>query len=174
MPEGLEKDLQPQDVADLIAYIRSNVPLPKRKEFAANNPAVVRPEADGSFTLTPATCEIYGPSIVLEEKYGNLGYWASPEDSAAWSMDVPKSGRYYVDFEWACPDNSAGNLWKLDVESASLTGKVVGTKTWDIYQQARMGAIRLEAGQQRLTLRSAGAINGALFDLKSVRVYLVK
>jgi putative membrane-bound dehydrogenase-like protein len=32
MPEGLEKDLQPQDLADLIGFIRADFPAPKRKE----------------------------------------------------------------------------------------------------------------------------------------------
>src|SRR5437762_2682467 len=38
MPEGLEKELQPQDLADLIAFIRANVPPPQRKTFEGNKP----------------------------------------------------------------------------------------------------------------------------------------
>ncbi|MGE5191976.1 MAG: PVC-type heme-binding CxxCH protein, partial [Deltaproteobacteria bacterium] len=60
MPEGIEKDLKPQDLADIIAHVRANVPLPKRKEFAGNEPKLVAPAADGTLLLSAAACEIYG------------------------------------------------------------------------------------------------------------------
>ena len=41
MPEGLEKDVTPQDMANVIAYLRgSGAP---RKTFGANNPQLVKP-----------------------------------------------------------------------------------------------------------------------------------
>lgn len=174
MPEGLEKDLKPQDVADLIAYVRSIVPLPARKEFAANKPAVVQAGPDGVLQLAPTTCEIFGPSIVLEDKHGNLGYWSSPDDSVAWTIDIARSGKYAVELSWACDNTSAGNVWKLEAEAGSLTGTVAGTGSWDTYRQATVGELSLEAGRQRITLRSAGRIKGSLFDLKSVRLVPAK
>src|SRR5262249_9452877 len=38
MPEGLEKELKPQDLADLIAHVRSIGPERKPKIFAGNKP----------------------------------------------------------------------------------------------------------------------------------------
>jgi putative heme-binding domain-containing protein len=38
MPEGLEKDLQPQDLADLFAYIRSASPAPRRQALLERPP----------------------------------------------------------------------------------------------------------------------------------------
>ena len=46
MPEGLEKDLKPQDLADLIAHIRAGLPQLVRKSFAGNNPEVIKPGYD--------------------------------------------------------------------------------------------------------------------------------
>lgn len=174
MPEGLEKDLKPQDVADIMAYVRSNVPLPKRKEFAANKPAVVQAGADGALQLLPVTCEIFGPSIVLEEKYGNLGYWSSPDDYVVWTIDVARADKYAVELNWACDNTSAGNVWKLDAETGSLTATVSTTGNWDTYRQAAVGEISLEAGRQRITMRSAGKIKGSLLDLKSIRLVPMK
>src|SRR5262249_53093692 len=75
LPAGLEKDLKPQDLADLIAHLRSGLPQPERRVFPGNKPEVIRAEADGSLRLPARTAEIYGTNVQLEEKYGNLGFW---------------------------------------------------------------------------------------------------
>src|SRR5262249_50935039 len=57
MPEGLEKDLSPADLANVIAYLRgSGAP---RKKFPANHPQLVRPTTDGTLQLYATNCEIY-------------------------------------------------------------------------------------------------------------------
>ena len=43
MPEGLEKEVQPQDLADLIAFIRADVVPAQRKSFEGNKPELVTP-----------------------------------------------------------------------------------------------------------------------------------
>jgi putative membrane-bound dehydrogenase-like protein len=170
MPEGLEKDLKPQDVADIIAYVRANVTLPKRKEFEGNVPAVVSGGSGGAIELTSKTCEIYGPSLILENLYGNLGYWTSPEDLAVWTLDVKRPGKYKVTFDCACDNSTAGQTWQLDIGTQSLTGKTAGTGTWDDYRQIPFGEITLDPGRQRVTLRSTGPLTGALLDLKAIRL----
>jgi hypothetical protein len=167
MPEGLENDLKPQDVADLLAYLRS---ARKSKTFAGNQPRRVAPAAGGSLRLVPADCEIYGPTLVLEKQYGNLGHWESEDDMAVWEVEVPRSGKYAVWLEWACPDTVAGNGFVLECGTERLTGKVAGTGTWDTYRKAKVGVLTLEAGARRLVMHSAGPIRrqGALLDLKSV------
>src|SRR5262249_10855509 len=106
MPEGLEKDLKPQDVADLIAHLRAGLPQPERRVYAGNKPEVVRPEADGSLRLSARAAEIYGTNLQLEEKYGNLGFWRGQDDHALWTVDVPRSGEYEVWLDWACADDA--------------------------------------------------------------------
>ena len=51
MPEGLETDLPPQAMADVLAYIKSNAVPPKPRTFVGNVPTIVRPTADGALTL---------------------------------------------------------------------------------------------------------------------------
>ena len=171
MPEGLEKELKPQDIADVIAHVRSNVPLPTRKQFEGNLPALVTAAKDGSLNLTPATCEIYGSTIVLEKKYGNLGFWRSADDHVVWDVDVSKAGRYKVQIKYACQNNAAGDRWRLRSADGSLEGVVKGTGTWDNYRTTRAGEIQLSAGRQRITMRAAWEIRGgAMIDLKSVRL----
>ncbi|HEY8503828.1 MAG TPA: PVC-type heme-binding CxxCH protein, partial [Gemmataceae bacterium] len=120
MPEGLEKDIPPQDLADIFAHLRAAAPPPKRKEFPGNRPELVRAAADGSLSLLPANAEIYGPSIVLEPRYGNLGYWSSPEDFAAWEVEVPADGKYAVWLDWACYNGMRGNRYQLQFPGGRL------------------------------------------------------
>ncbi|HEX4132781.1 MAG TPA: PVC-type heme-binding CxxCH protein [Pirellulales bacterium] len=169
MPEGLEKDLSRQDLADVFALLgRSALP---RKEFAGNRPAVVKPEAlRGEFYLMPQQAEIYGPTLELESRYDNLGFWRSEADHAVWTIDVSRPGPYEASFEYACGDDSAGNTWQLTVDGNRLTGTVVGTHTWDEYRVQLAGRIALAAGLHRIDFRAGGKIHGALLDLKTVRL----
>jgi putative heme-binding domain-containing protein len=170
MPEGLEKDLKAQDLADVIAYIRSGEPPLTRKTFPGNRPEVVKPAADGSLHLLPGNCEIYGPSLVLEEKYGNLGFWTTEADRAVWSIDVPRAGKFTVWFDWACHDKSAGKTFLLEAGLTRLTGAVQGTGDWDTYRQAKIGKVSLNAGPQKIIFRSAGRITSAMIDLRGIRL----
>jgi putative membrane-bound dehydrogenase-like protein len=174
MPEGLEKDLKPQDLADLIAHIRSGLPAPKRKIFRGNNPELVKQLGDGTLRLTPSNCEIYGDKIVFERLYGNLGYWMSEDDHAVWSVEVTWPGTYAVWLDWACDNNNAGNTFLFQAGTERLTGTVQGTGTWNNYRQAKVGAIKLAAGSQQVVFRSAGKIKGALIDLRSIKLAPIK
>jgi putative membrane-bound dehydrogenase-like protein len=168
MPEGLEKDINLKEMADLLAFLRTNLPQPKRKVFEGNRPELVRAGADGSLRLLASNGEIYGPTLILEKQYGNLGYWSSLDDHAVWMVEVPKAGKYAVWLDWACDNGSAGNRFELRADGQALTGKVAGTGNWDTYRQARVGEITLNAGQQRVVFRSAGPIRGPLIDLKAI------
>ena len=171
MPDGLEKDIAQQEMADLIAYVRSVGPVAKRKTFEGNVPETVRPAADGSLLLTAANGEIFGKTLVLEKKYGNLGFWVSDDDHVAWTVELPKAGRYELRLEWACEERSAGKTWLLQTGTAELKGKVESTGTWDDYKTAKVGEVLLSAGSQRLTMRSVSKLYAnPLMDLKSLKL----
>ncbi|HEV3261576.1 MAG TPA: PVC-type heme-binding CxxCH protein [Gemmataceae bacterium] len=170
MPEGLEKDIKHQDMADLIVYLRASRPAQRPKVFEGNKPELVRPTPSGSLHLSAADCEIYGRTLVLEKQYGNLGYWSSEDDRAVWTVDVVRPGRYVVWLDCACADNSAGNTFMLEAGGKQLTGKVASTGNWDTYRPAKVGTISLPAGKQQVVLRPAGKVSGALIDLRSVRL----
>jgi putative membrane-bound dehydrogenase-like protein len=170
MPEGLEKEIKPQEMADLIAHVRGASPQPQRKTFEGNNPETVRPLRDGSLLLSASNCEIYGPTIVLEKQYGNLGYWSSGEDHAVWSVEVERAGKYTVWLDYACEKGAAGKAFLLQSGLNKLTGEVASTGDWDTYRRAKVGEITLTAGRQRITFRSAGRISGPLIDLRSIKL----
>lgn len=168
MPEGLEKDLPPQDLADLVAYLTAADPPPKR--LAGNDPAEVV-MSDNRLTLPAAKAFVYGDAIVFEGEFGNLGYWHGEKDYAVWRvrLDTPAAFDVYLDL--ACDAGSAGNTLVLDGADPPLHLTVAGTGGWDRYTSRKLGTVKLPAGLTRLTVRPDGPVRGALADLRTV--YLV-
>src|SRR6185437_9592308 len=169
MPEGLEKDLAPQNVADLVRYLGAF--RPARKQFDGNAPAVVRPEAlRGELWLLAADAEIYGQTLVFEPNYRNLGYWSSLDDHAVWTIEIERPGKYAVSLDHACEDGTAGQTIAVEAAGARVTGQVTGTGNWDTYRQKSLGRLELPAGKHELVVRPEGPLNGPLIDLKAVRL----
>jgi putative heme-binding domain-containing protein len=170
MPEGLEKDLTRQNLADVIAFVRSGVPAFNRRIVEGNEPHVVQPSADGGLELSAKSCEIYGSNLTYEPQHGNLGFWRSEDDHAVWSIDIPRAGKYGVWLDWACDDRVAGNSYLARAALSELTGKVKGTGGWDNYHQEKIGEVALPAGRSQLVFRSSGRIRTFLIDLRSIKL----
>jgi putative heme-binding domain-containing protein len=170
MPEGLEKDLKPQDIADVIAHLRVGVPAPVRKTFEGNKPEVVHADKDGSLHLSATTCEIYGSTLGFDPLRVKLTDWNTEDDRAVWTIELPRAGKYTVSLEYACSDDSAGNKIQLESGGRHLTGTVAGTGGGHAFKQVKVGDIELAAGKQQVTLRSAGKIREYLLELKAMRL----
>ena len=166
MPEGLEKDLDAQSVADLIAALQEHYPSPKK--FPGNTPRRVETDTAGKLTLSTDTCSIYGKSIQLEKRYGNLGMWRGEDDMAVWQIEIPAAGKYEVAIEWACTPATAGNQAQLVAADDRLLFKVESTGSWDQYRTTSVGKILLRSGIQRIRVHSAGPISQFLMDLRKV------
>jgi hypothetical protein len=168
MPEGVEKEISPAAMGDLLAFLATLGP--PRKQFAGNQPEAVVPFNDGSLRLFATQCEIYGNTLVFEEKYRNLGFWQSENDRAVWTMNVTQPGRYVVTLDYACEDSAAGNSFLIEQGSQRLSGQVSGTGSWDNYRRMKVGELDLPTGMQRLSFRSLGPVRGALIDLRDVKL----
>jgi putative heme-binding domain-containing protein len=166
MPEGMEKDLTAQDLADVIAYVRS-VSAPA-KQFPGNHPELAHVRDDGSIRLLAMHAKIYGPTLVFEDQYRNLGYWQSSDDHAVWMMQVPKGGKYQVRLDYACDDSAAGNRFIIAIGDQTVGGVIAGTGSWDRYRGQSLGAVQLAAGYAELVMRSDGPVRGALIDLRQI------
>ena len=168
MPEGLERDLKPADAAALVAYIRLNVPLPAMKKFAGNEPQVISAEADGSFLLTPFNAEIYGSTVVIEEKHRNLGWWSSADDIVIWTINIPQPGKYQLQWTYACDPSAAGNQIAIDAAGTSISHRVQKTAGWEDYQTREIGVLDVPAGEIRITAKPASRPLPALADVKAM------
>jgi putative membrane-bound dehydrogenase-like protein len=168
MPEGLEKDLTKQDLADLIAYLSAPRRAPKR--FAGNNPVTLR-VAGGACALLATSAAIYGNEIVFEQPFQNVGCWHGGDDHVVWTVEVEKESTFDVWLDWSCASAVAGNTWVLEGGKGPLRGKVAGTGGWDRYQMHKVGTLTLPAaGTHRLTFRPDGPVRGALLDLRGVHL----
>ena len=168
MPEGLEKDIPAQDLANVFAFVQSTGTPWKR--FQGNSPQFVAANADGTVTLPASAAEIYGPNLVFEEKFGNLGFWSSTEDYAKWAFEVPHSGHWTVEFDFACDNATAGSLIKFSTGNRMLTARVPGSGTWENYQTWQAGTIDLHRGRGQLIVTAPENPPFALIDLRAIRL----
>jgi len=168
MPEGLDAAIDPHRMADLIHYLRTLGPKPK--SFPNNHPELILPDDSDVLTLPAAKAAIFGPRIVFEQRYRNLGYWQNADDRGVWTIETFEPGRYRVELDFACAKGDAGNAFQVVVGSSRLTGRVASTGTWDVYKRTTVGEIQLHGDVEDVVIRSVGALRGALIDLRTVRL----
>jgi len=167
MPEGLEKDLPRQDVADLLAYLAESAPPPK--QIPGNTPVAIRADARGTLVFPAVSAAISGNDITLETEFQNIGLWHGESDRADWTCELPSDAEYDVWLDYACHNDSQGNRYLLEAGGEPLRGIVVGTGGWDQYRKRKIGTWKLRAGSRRITFRPDGPmIRPALLDLRAV------
>jgi putative membrane-bound dehydrogenase-like protein len=166
MPEGFERQMNPSEIGDLVAYLQATRAAPKA--FAGNQLKLAPMRDDGSARLFATDCAIYGPTLVFESQYRNLGFWGSEQDTAVWSVDLPRAGKYRVSLDYACDNATAGNRYRVEVAGAVLTGDIEGTGGWESYRSKGIGTLELPAGPIELTIRSDGVLRGYLMDLRGM------
>jgi len=173
MPEGLEKDLSRQDLADVIAFLADTSEKPKT--FPGNKPDLVKPTDAGVLRLLASNGEIYGDSIRYEQELSNVGYWHHEMEHVVWTVEVPETLEYTAHLEYSCEDNTAGNPFVFQLISqgengGGIRGRVDGTGGWATFRNVEIGTIRLPSGRHRVVMRPAGPFTGVLFDLREVRL----
>jgi len=172
MPEGLEKELSQQDLADVIAFVQESAR--PSKQFAGNSPRAIHADSDGPVTLPASAAAIFGPSLVFESKYQNLGYWQSEDDYAVWNFELPSGGSYEVEIEYACANSTAGDVLVLSTEGRELRGSVPRTGSWGDYRTWKPGRIDLRRGMNRLTASTPAPLKGAVIDLRAIHLKPVR
>src|SRR5439155_25132425 len=106
MPEGFEASYGPQQLADVIAFIKSSR---TRRQFPGNAPAVVAQAKDGTLTLPAEKAEIFGERAPFEPEFRNVGYWSGADDEVTWTVQVDKPGTFDVHLDYACSQSAAGD-----------------------------------------------------------------
>ncbi len=168
MPEGLEKDVAKQDMADLIVYLTAHEP--PHKKLPGNDPTEIS-MSDNALTLPATKCFIYGGTIIFEPDFQNIGYWNRQTDYVVWKVRLDKAAEFDVYLDYACANDSGGNLFAVEGAEPTLRGKVATTGGWDKYALVKLGAVKLPAGEGRITFRPDAPVKNALLDLRTL--YLV-
>ncbi len=168
MPEGFEHSLDVANLADLIAYLSSNAPRPK--SFPGNRPEQVRADPSGVLHLRASNAEIRGDSLVYEPAFGNLGYWQSENDVAAWTLQVSRGGEFEVWLDWARPGSGSTAPLEMSAAGVPVLLEVPPTGSWEEYRQQKVGQVNLAMGLQRISLRAVPPLAGAVLDLREIRL----
>jgi putative membrane-bound dehydrogenase-like protein len=176
MPEGLERDLTPRDIGDVIAYLRTIGP--PAKVIEGNQPILVAAGSDGSLRLLAENGSIFGNDITFEPEHRNIGHWHGQLDHVAWDVEVPAAGEYEVALDSACIDDAAGNGFVVEGGAMPLHGTVAGTGNFESgvgdfhsYQTKTIGRISLAAGPGRIILRPDGPLKSQyLMDFRGLQL----
>jgi len=166
MPEGMEKDLTREDLADLLHFLGSRPETPK--QFPGNEPRTAPVRDDGSIRCFAVHAQIFGPTLVFESRHANLGAWQGLGDRAVWQLQPQRAGKYRVAIDYACDNSTAGNSFLISVGEETLSGQVEATGSWDNYRRQTVGVVNLSTGESQLVFRSAGPIQGFLLDLRTI------
>jgi putative membrane-bound dehydrogenase-like protein len=168
MPEGVEKEIDAQQMADLIAFLQSSEG--PSKVFPNNKPETIRIEDDGSYRLPASKARIYGPSLIFEQGYKNLGWWSHVDDHAEWTLEIKHEGKYRVVLEYAVENSAANNQLMLQFGEQKIVFKVTGTGTWDDFVEVEIAEVELPVCNLDVIARSAGPIKSALIDLREIKL----
>lgn len=167
MPEGLEQEIAPTAMADLLAFLQSQKPVAKK--IPGNRPGVIQPETDGSIRLPANQSEIYGNEITLEPEFKNVGLWHSSNDHILWRMERIRPGRYSIELRFACADSSSGNWACIETSGQRLEFQIPATGGWDRYITREIGTLDLSTNPV-IVIRPVPPLRGALMDLQEVRL----
>ena len=166
MPEGLEREIPPQAMAHLLAYVaRQESPA---KSLPGNTPTQVAVPPSGA-ALQAAQAEVRGGSINFETEFGNIGNWHGQQDTVRWKLKSPQTVTLDVWIDFACAQASAGNTLVVETPEGKQAWKVPSTgPDWSNYQQLKIASLKIPAGESTLTVRPEGAPTNALLDLRTV------
>ncbi|MDG2390030.1 MAG: neutral/alkaline non-lysosomal ceramidase N-terminal domain-containing protein [Planctomycetaceae bacterium] len=172
MPEGLEKELNERQLADLIAYVSELGP--DAKTFPGLSPQRIK-QNSSRIALSASAAYLFGPSISYSGKYDNLETWSRPEDRAVWKLEVTEPGKYQILIDYSCDPVHAGNRFRITIDRENLDQQVNETSSWDEFEIHELGTVSLDAGPTRLMLQSLGPVHrDSLFKLRSVSLVKVE
>ncbi len=118
MPEGFEKDLTPQDVADLMAHLTVHARRPR--EFEGNKPEIVHANDDGNVMLLASNAEIYGTQILYAPTSRSVGDWYDQLDYIAWNVSTAADQEFDLYLDAAGEERTTGNGVAIDGFEAPL------------------------------------------------------
>lgn len=164
-----EHDCNPRDV-----YSRYLDELKSSMTRGAGKLELLAANAQGTYQLTAQRAKTRGGMLRYEADKNCLGYWRKKGDYAEWLIDVPNSGKFQVELNFACQEEDAGGQFRVQFgENKQVQSKVKSTETWSDYLQKELAVIKLDAGKQRISIHSLKD-QGPLMKLRSIKLVPVE
>lgn len=144
-----------------------------KKSLEAATAAVATPNA-GNIPLLLEAAKITKKT----EKFGvtkevtnvdHIGFWQSPDDIAAWEIEVPAAGIYEV---WTNHAHAGpGGSYKIETDGHDATVQVPDTGAWTTYRAERVARLQFsKPGKHTVTFKPVEIKGEGLVDLKSVEL----
>ena len=87
-----------------------------------------------------------------------------------WEFEVRRPGEVRLELELACPADSAGSTFEVQVGGQTVKGKVSSTGSWETFQKVDLGKIALVTpGRMKLVLKPTAKPGLAVMNLRAVR-----
>lgn len=102
-----------------------------------------------------------------------LGFWVDPTDTASWTFQVAKPGKYRVSILQGC-GGSGGSTVALEVGASKAEFTVAETGHFQRFIAREVGVLDLTAGENTLTVRPLKKKGAAVMDLRRVTLERVE
>ena len=125
----------------------------------------------GRIVLHASTAQTQGKKLQYEplEKKNTLGFWVDAADSASWSFEVTRPGRYEVHVWQGCGKDSGGSEVEISVGEQHARFTVEDTGHFQNFKERQVGIFNFEkAGPQKLEVRALSKPGAAVMDLRQV------
>lgn len=140
-----------------------------------NQKPVVEAGEGGMIELRAADARILGNGGARLNDYGgksNIGWWDSAGQWLEWEVNVPRSGRYRLNLEYALPGRLATGFDFVCGES-KLPIVVEGSGGWDKWKNIDLGEIQLTRGDRQLVFLKVNDLPREKSVINFVRITLV-
>jgi len=113
---------------------------------------------------------LHGSRIQYEVGGGkdNIGFWTDPKDYAQWGLRVVTDGQYEVQVTYACPNQSAGSEFVVEILGQELAAKVKGTGSWVAFNSEKLGVVKLSPGRHTLAVKAKNRTGEGVMNLRAV------
>jgi len=143
-------------------------------------PALIAPQADGTYKLGADTVNINGDTAQVEGGDTlDIGYWTNSSDTASWNIQVPEAqaGKYQGQLVYACDPGSGGSTISVQVDGvdSGITGTIAKTDSWGDYHTVTLdGTLNLTSGSHVIRIKPLTKPGDAVMNLRTLSLIPAK
>jgi len=107
--------------------------------------SVIKPDKNGTITLSAETAELFGPQIQLEAQGNepNIGFWDNPTANASWKAEIFKTGKYKIQCSIATTHNDTAIT--IELQNQQIQAKPEFTGNWAVFKTNDIGSVSISS-----------------------------
>lgn len=158
MPQGLELGLDPQSMADLLAFLS-----------ASDSKGPIQADPQGAYALAAQLGTVIGPSAFFNTESVSIDY-ISGQDAIEWTVSDLKAGYYDIFSNAALAQDYQGRPFTLSMNDTFVTGAVSYTGGMNRYRQRKFGNILIEEDLPEAVFKLEHRLDGPVLSLIELRL----